>query len=229
MLGRDLLVSEEKSVRVEVWSDVVCPWCYIGKRRLERALEGFEHAGEVEVEWRSFQLDPTHPKGVRQPVYEALAQKMGGSTAQIRAMTDRVKALAAEEGLEYDFEHSISVNTFDAHRLTHLAKAHGLGGETHERLMRAQLIEGETLDDVDTLVRLGAEVGVPADEARRVLEGDDYTREVEEDIREAQMLGATGVPFFVLNRMYGVSGAQPVELFLSALRTAYENEDAPAR
>jgi predicted DsbA family dithiol-disulfide isomerase len=216
-------------VRVEVWSDVVCPWCYIGKRRLERALEGFEHAGEVEVEWRSFQLDPSHPKGVRQPVYESLAQKTGGSTAQVRAMTDRVKALGAEEGLEYDFENAISVNTFDAHRLTHLAKAHGLGAETHERLMRAQLIEGETLDDVETLVRLGAEVGVPADEARRVLAGDDHTRDVEEDIREARMLGANGVPFFVLDRTYGVSGAQPVEMFLSALRTAYEHEGTPAR
>ena len=216
-------------MRVEVWSDVVCPWCYIGKRRLERALEGFEHAGEVEVEWRSFQLDPSHPKGVRQPVYESLAQKTGGSTAQVRAMTDRVKALGAEEGLEYDFENAISVNTFDAHRLTHLAKAHGLGAETHERLMRAQLIEGETLDDVETLVRLGAEVGVPADEARRVLAGDDHTRDVEEDIREARMLGANGVPFFVLDRTYGVSGAQPVEMFLSALRTAYEHEGTPAR
>jgi predicted DsbA family dithiol-disulfide isomerase len=216
-------------VQVEVWSDVVCPWCYIGKRRLEKALAGFEHADEVEVVWRSFQLDPSYPKGVRQPVFEALSEKVGGSLSQVRAMTDRVKALAAEEGLEYDFEHSTMVNTFDAHRLTHLAKAHGLGPQMHERLMRAQLIEGETLDDTDTLVRLSGEVGVPADEVRRVLAGDDFTKDVEQDIREAAMLGATGVPFFVLDRAYGLSGAQPVELFLSALRTAHENTGAAAR
>ncbi|GII57639.1 DSBA oxidoreductase [Planotetraspora thailandica] len=210
-------------MQVEVWSDVVCPWCYIGKRRLEKALAGFEHADEVELVWRSFQLDPSYPKGVSQPVFEALSEKFGGSTSQVRAMTDRVKALAAEEGLEYDFEKSVMVNTFDAHRLTHLAKAHGLGPQMHERLMRAQLIEGETLNDTETLVRLSGEVGVPADEARRVLAGDDYTKDVEADIREAATLGATGVPFFVLDRAYGVSGAQPVELFLSALQTAHAN------
>jgi predicted DsbA family dithiol-disulfide isomerase len=222
-------VSERKTLHVEVWSDIVCPWCYIGKRRLERALAGYEHADEVEVEWRSFQLDPSFPKGLQQPVYERLAGKMGGSITQVRAMTDRVKALAAEEGLAYDFDRSIMVNTMDAHRLLHLAKAHGLGTEAHERLMRAQLIEGETLDDVETLVRLGAEVGVPEQDARRVLAGDEYTKDVEDDIRQAAMLGATGVPFFVLNRKYGVSGAQPAETFLSALRTAHGDLAAPAR
>lgn len=222
-------MSETKTVHVEVWSDIVCPWCYIGKRRLERALAGYEHADEVEIEWRSFQLDPSFPKGVRTPVYESLSAKMGGSITQIRAMTDRVKALAAEEGLAYDFDRSVMVNTIDAHRVIHLAKAHGKGTEAHERLMRAQLVEGETLDDTETLVRLAAEVGVPEQEARRVLAGDDYATDVEDDIREAAMLGATGVPFFVLNRTYGVSGAQPVETFLAALRTARGDLAAPTR
>jgi predicted DsbA family dithiol-disulfide isomerase len=222
-------VSEEITVRVEVWSDVVCPWCYIGKRRLETALTQFEHADEVEVVWRSFQLDPTYPKGDPQPVHEQLQKKFGGSLAQVRAMTDHVTALAAEEGLTYDLGRSIMVNTVDAHRLTHLAKAHGLGGEMHERLLRAQLVEGETLDDHETLVRLGAEVGVPTDEARRVLAGDDYARDFADDVREARALGATGVPFFVLDRKYGISGAQPAEAFLSALRTAHGEARTSAR
>jgi predicted DsbA family dithiol-disulfide isomerase len=211
-------------VQVEVWSDVVCPWCYIGKRRLEKAIAQFEHADEVEVVWRSFQLDPTHPKGSRGPVYQMLAEKYGGSAAQVRAMTERVKTLAADEGLAYDFDRAIAVNTMDSHRLIHLAQTHGLGAQMHERLLRAHLIEGETVDDVETLVRLAAEVGVPEEESRRVLAGDEYTREVVADGREAQSLGGTGVPFVVLDRAYGVSGAQPVETFLSALRTAYDAE-----
>ncbi|MDX3850669.1 DsbA family oxidoreductase [Streptomyces sp. AK02-01A] len=222
-------MSEKTSIRVEVWSDVVCPWCYIGKRRLEKALAGFEHADEVEVVWRSFQLDPAYPKGPGRPVYEALAEKTGGSTAQVRAMTAQVAALAEQEGLVYDFDRATMANTFDAHRLAQLAKAHGLGAEMHERLLSAQLTEGESLGDTETLVRLGAEVGVPADEARRVLAGDEYAADVAADIREARTLGATGVPFFVLDRAYGVSGAQPVETFLSALRQAHHHSGAATR
>jgi len=208
-------------VRVEIWSDIVCPWCYIGKRRLETALGTFEHAADVEIEWRSFQLDPSIPKGTAEPVHDALAKKFGGSKGQVKAMTAQVGELAAAEGLHYDFDRAVSMNTFDAHRLIHLAKAHGLGAEAHERLMRASLIEGATLD-TPTLVRLGTEIGVPAAAAERVLAGDDYTTAVEEDIRQARAYGATGVPFFVLNQAYGVSGAQSADVFLQALRTAYE-------
>ena len=206
-------------MRVGIWSDVVCPWCYIGKRRFEKALARFDHSDEVEVVWRSFQLHPEHPKGVREPLEESLAAKIGGTVEQARAMNDHVKTLAAAEGLYYDFESYTLVNTFDAHRLTHLAKAHGLGAELHERFLRAQLIEGEVLDDADTLVRLSAEIGVPEDDARRVLEDDDYTADVNEEIRELRALGGNGVPFFVIDRRYGVSGAQPTEVFLRALET----------
>ncbi|MFC4856470.1 DsbA family oxidoreductase [Actinophytocola glycyrrhizae] len=201
-------------MKIEVWSDIVCPWCYIGKRRLETALAGFDHP--VDVEWRSFQLDPAFPRDQAIPVYEGLAQKFGA--ADVREMTERVTELAAVEGLHYDYDHAVMVNTFDAHRLTHHAKAQDLGGEMHERLMRAQLVEGETVNDVDTLVRLSEDIGVEG--ARAVLTGDRYTSEVEADIREARLLGATGVPFFVLDRRYGVSGAQPVEVFESALQQA---------
>ncbi|TDV39816.1 DsbA family oxidoreductase [Actinophytocola oryzae] len=203
-------------MKIEVWSDIVCPWCYIGKRRLESALAGFDH--DVEVEWKSFQLDPEYPRGKAVPVYDALAEKFGG---QIREMTQRVIELAEVEGLHYDYDHAVMVNTFDAHRLAHHAKSQGLGPEMHERLMRAQLVEGETLNDVDTLVRLAEEIGVEG--AGPVVTSDKYTAEVEADIQEARLLGANGVPFFVLDRKYGVSGAQPVEVFEQALRTAHEN------
>ncbi len=211
-------------MRVEIWSDVVCPWCYIGKRRFEKALARFDHADEVNVEWRSFQLHPEHPKGVREPLEESLAAKIGGTVEEVRAMNDHVKSLAAAEGLAYDFERYTLVNTFDAHRLTHLAKAHGLGAELHERFLRAQLVEGEVLDDADTLVRLSAEVGLSEVGARRVLEGDDYTAEVDRDIREFRALGGNGVPFFVLDRRYGITGAQPTESFLRALETVRNGE-----
>ena len=211
-------------MRVEIWSDVVCPWCYIGERRFKKALARFDHSDEVEVVWRSFQLHPEHPKGVREPFEESLAAKIGGTVDEVRAMNDHVKTLAAAEGLEYDFERYTLVNTFDAHRLTHLAKSHGLGAELHERFLRAQLIEGKVLDDADTLVRLSAEVGVPEDDARRVLEGDDYTADVDEEIRELRALGGNGVPFFVIDRRYGVSGAQSTEVFLRALETARADE-----
>ncbi len=206
---------------VEVWSDFVCPWCYIGRSRLKRALAEFEHADEVKVEWRSFLLDPSHRKGVRLGVHEMLAEKTGASIEDVRTMTDRVSKLAAEEGLTYDVERATVVNTVDAHRLHHLAMSHGVGDQAHERLLRAHFAESEVLDDIDTLVRLGAEVGVPEDEARRVLAGDEHARDVKQDIRQARLYGANGVPFFVLDRTYGVSGAQPVEVFVSALRTAY--------
>jgi predicted DsbA family dithiol-disulfide isomerase len=209
------------TLRIDIWSDVVCPWCYIGKRRLEAALDRFEHADEVELRWHSFQLDPARPRGHREPAFEMLAKKTGGSPAQVRAMIRQVSDLAAAEGLKYDLERAVAVNTLDAHRLTHLAAVHGLGGQMHERLLSAHLAEGEVVDDPDTLVRLGAEVGVPEDETRRMLTGDAYAAAVEADIHEARRLGVTGVPFFVLGRAYGVSGAQPIETFLSALRTAH--------
>ena len=215
------------TLRIDVWSDVVCPWCYIGKRRLETALDRFEHAEEVEIHWHSFQLDPDHPKGARQPFYETLAIKTGAPLAQRKAMTRQVTELAEAEGLTYDLKQAVCVNTIDAHRLSHLAAEHGLGDRMHERLLRAHLGEGEIVDDPDTLVRLGAEVGVPEDETRRMLDGDAYIDAVQADFREARRYGATGVPYFVLNRTYGLFGAQSADTFLSALHTAHAGA-APA-
>ena len=212
------------TLRIEVWSDIVCPWCYIGKRRLERALADFEHADEVEVLWRSFQLDPTFPQGVSEPVYDSLAKKMNAPREQVQAMTEQVQQVAAQEGLRYDFAGGVMVNTFDAHRLTHLAREHGLGDAAHERLMNAQLVQGRVLNDVDTLVELAGEIGLDTERARAVLEGDQYADQVRADIDDARRLGATGVPFFVLDRALGISGAQPLEVFSAALDKAYAQQ-----
>lgn len=209
-------------MRVEIWSDVVCPWCYLGKRRFEKALHGFEEHEKIEVVWRSFQLDPSYPRGRRQPHSEYLATKLGRSPEQVRSMNDHLTALAAAEGLAYDFDSYIAVNTFAAHRLTQLARAHGLGAHMHERLLRAQLVEGQVLDDADTLARLSEDVGLPAAEAHRVLAGDAYTADVHEDIRQARNLGIHGVPFFVIDRRYGISGAQQTDVFRQALQTAWD-------
>ncbi|TDD97764.1 DsbA family oxidoreductase [Jiangella asiatica] len=206
---------------VEVWSDFVCPWCYIGKRRLEAALTRFDHARDVEILWRSYQLDPTVPPGADGLVRDHLARKLGATAEQVRAMNDRVASLAAAEGLEYHLERAHIANTFDAHRVAHLAREHHLGPQAHERFMRAHLVETEHLADPETVIRLAAEVGVPADEVRRVLAGDDHADDVRAEIDLARQFGAGGVPFFVLGRTHGVSGAQPVETFLAALEDAY--------
>ena len=209
-------------MKVEIWSDVVCPWCYIGKRRFETALGRFAAAADVEVIWRSFQLNPEQPRGARQSHDEYLRTKVGGSLEQVKVMNARVTALAAAEGLRYDFERYQVINTFDAHRVAHLGRVSGLGDAIQERLLRGQLVEGEVLDDPDTLVRLGAEVGLAGNEIRDVLATDRYAAEVAADIREAGELGITGVPFFVIDRRYGISGAQPAELLLQALTMARE-------
>ncbi len=208
-------------MKVEIWSDVVCPWCYIGKRRFESALADFEHKDAVEVIWRSYQLSPDSPRAVGKSVNEHLAHKYNVSLAQAQAMNDRVTGIAAEAGLDYHMDKAQHSNTFDAHRLIHLAAHHKLQDAVKERLMKAYFTEGAPIGDDETLVKLVAEVGVPADEARAVLSGDAYTNEVRADIRRAAMLGIQGVPFFVLDEKYGVSGAQPSEVFTDALNQAW--------
>ncbi|HEX2742938.1 MAG TPA: DsbA family oxidoreductase [Streptosporangiaceae bacterium] len=208
-------------MKIEIWSDVVCPWCYIGKRRLEHALGEFEHADEVEIAWRSFQLNPDTPAGTAVPTSEYLVQRFGPQASQ---MTGRVAALGRDEGLNLDFDAALTVNTLDAHRLLRLAADLGVGDAAKERLLRAHFTEGADLSDPETLVRLAAEAGVDSDRARAVLAGTEYADAVRADIELAQAFGATGVPFFVIDRKYGISGAQPAETFLQALRTAYAEE-----
>ncbi len=209
-------------MRVEVWSDVGCPWCYLGKRRLDKAIGQFEHGDDVEVVWRSFQLAPHYPRDAARPLYEALVEQMGRPLAEVKSMVERVNEPAATEGLKYDFDSAYMCNTFDAHRIAQFAGERGLGARAHERLLHALLVDGEILDDTETLVRLAVEIGLPEEETRQVLAGDDYAEAVREDAREARQLGAGGAPFFVFDRALGISGAETVDTFLSVLREAHE-------
>jgi predicted DsbA family dithiol-disulfide isomerase len=206
---------------VEIWSDVVCPWCYLGKRRFEAALERFEHADEVTVLWRSFELDPqAGPSSDLDPA-ERLASKYGMSRERAEQLHAEMTERAAEAGLEYHMETTRGGNTLDAHRMIHLAATYGHQGAAQERLMRAYFTDGERIDDRETLVRLVAEVGVDADEARAALEEGRFSDEVRADEQLAQQIGIQGVPFFVLDRRFGVSGAQPPEALLQALEHAW--------
>jgi predicted DsbA family dithiol-disulfide isomerase len=207
---------------VEIWSDVVCPWCYIGKRRFETALAGFEHRDEVEVVWRSFELNPHAARQEEGGLTQRLARKYGMTLEQASAANARVTAAAASEGLDFRLDIARPGNTLDAHRLIHLAQEQGLQAVAEERLMAAYFTEGRPIGDPETLVGLLSEIGVSTEDARAALESDARVAAVRADEREAAELGISGVPFFVLDRRYGVSGAQPPELMLEALRQAWK-------
>ena len=214
-------MSANVTLRVEIWSDVVCPWCYIGKRRFEQALAGFAAREQVEVVWRAFELDSSAPAERAGRYAENLAAKYGVPIAEAQRMIDTLTATAAAEGLELRFDIARPGNTFDAHRLLHLAGERGVSDAVKERLLRATFTEGEPIGDAETLVRLVAEAGLDADEARAVLAGDRYADEVRGDERQAQAYGITGVPFFVVDGRYGVSGAQPAEVLGQVLAQAW--------
>jgi predicted DsbA family dithiol-disulfide isomerase len=206
---------------VEIWSDIVCPWCYIGKRRFEAALEAFEHRDEVTVMWRSFELDPAAPSAVEGTATERLAAKYGMSLERAEGLHKDMTERAAAEGLDFRFDLAKSANTFDAHRLIHLAATYGHQAAAKERLMRAYFTEGAAISDPETLIALMTEAGVDAAEARDVLSGDRFAEDVREDEQLAGQLGIQGVPFFVIDRRLGVSGAQPPEALVQALERAW--------
>jgi predicted DsbA family dithiol-disulfide isomerase len=208
-------------MEVEIWSDVVCPWCYIGKRRFEAALARFEHRENVEVLWRSFELDPTTPRHRAGDLAEHLSGKYGIDVGQARQLQQRVTEVAAAEGLEYRFDLAQPTNSFDAHRLIHFARSYREQGAMKERLLRAYFTEGRDIADPDALVDLAGDVGLASEEVRSMLSSDELADDVRADQQVARSLGISGVPFFVLDRTYGVSGAQPPEVMLDALRTAW--------
>ena len=211
-------------MRVEIWSDIACPWCYVGKARFEKALEAFPHRDKVEVVHRSFELDPNRAKGDVQPVITMLTKKYGMSEAQARAGEENLGAQAAAEGLDSRTRDRDHGNTFDLHRLLHLAKERGRQDELIQILYRANFAEERSLftEGDERLVELAVEAGLDADAVRAVLaDPTAYADEVRADEREAAQLGANGVPFFVLDRAYGVSGAQPAEVFAQALTQAW--------
>jgi len=212
-------------VKVEIWSDVVCPWCYVGKRNLEAALAEFPHAEQVEIEWRSFELDPTTPTRVELSMDEVLERKYGMTPAQAADANRKMTELAASVGLEYHLDRVRIGNTFDAHRVIHLAADQGLGGIMKERLLRAYFTEGRAISDPGTLVELGAEVGLDPDRVAEVLASDDYATDVRADEARAVELGSTGVPFFVLDGRFGVPGAQPPDVLLRLLHRVWDSSD----
>jgi predicted DsbA family dithiol-disulfide isomerase len=215
-------------MKIEIWSDVVCPWCYVGKRNLEAALSAFPHADQVTVEWRSFELDPTTPKRVELSMDEVLERKYGMSRDQATAANRQMTELAATVGLEYHLDQVQIGNTFDAHRLIHLAAHEGLGGAMKERLLHAYFTEGRAISDPATLVELAAQVGLDGDRVAQVLASDEYADEVRADEQRAVDLGSTGVPFFVLDGRFGIPGAQPPDVLLRMLHRVWDSSDEAA-
>jgi predicted DsbA family dithiol-disulfide isomerase len=216
------------SLKLEVWSDIACPWCYVGKRRLEAALKLFPHASEVELEWRAFELDPGAPAERSRDVshVEFIARKYGMPVAQAQKSTDHLVQLGRDVGLSFDFVNIRSGNTFDAHRIVHLGRERGVQNAVQERLMKAYFEQAALMSDHGTLVRLATEAGLDAGEATDVLAGDSYAAAVRAEEAEARELGITGVPCFVFDRHFAVSGAQSPEVMLSALSQAW-TERAP--
>ncbi len=208
-------------MNVEIWSDIACPWCYVGKRRFEAALAAFEHREHVHVTWRSFELDRHAPHERPEGGARHLADKYGTSLEQAHAMQENMTRVAAGEGLDFRFDRLRPGTTFDGHRVLHLARPHGLQDALKERLLRAYLTEGQLIGDHAVLERLAIEVGLPPDEVREVLVTDQYAGAVRDDERTASSLGISGVPFFVVDRAYGASGAKPAALLTELLRKAW--------
>ena len=211
-------------LRLDIWSDIACPWCYIGKRHLEQALAKFPHAADVELVWRAFELDPEAParRDDSQSFTQRLAAKYGMSVAEAQRRIDQVIATGAKAGIEFRYDHMKSGNTFDAHRLLHWAHEQGKQGALKERMMRAYMTDGLAIGEPDVLAGLAADVGLDAAEARAILAGDRYRDAVRADEARARELGISGVPFFVMAGRIGVSGAQPAEVLVDALTQAWE-------
>ena len=207
-------------MRVEVWSDVVCPWCYVGKRRLERALDAFAGSADVQVVHRSFQLDPAAPRDRTRSRREMLKTKYRLSDDQVRALDERMAGIAAADDLDYRVSESVTGNTLDAHRLLHLARERAIEPAVLDRFYRAYFAEGRSLFDAAALTTLAVEAGRDGHEAQQVLQGDDYAAAVQEEQDRARALGVTGVPFFLIDERHAIGGAQPVEVFRDALEQA---------
>ena len=216
-------------MKVEIWSDVMCPFCYIGKRKFESALKQFDNSSNIEIIWKSFQLAPDMKTDPGKNIDEYLSTHKGMSLQQAKDLNHQVAQRAKQVGLEFNFDKAIVANSFNAHRFSHLAKHHGLQNEAEERLFAAYFTEGKNTDDAQTLIQIGAEIGLDASEVKELLEGNKYAEEVNADIFEAHQLGVRGVPFFVFDRKYAVSGAQESQVFFNTLEKSFsewKNENA---
>jgi predicted DsbA family dithiol-disulfide isomerase len=208
-------------MRVDIWSDVICPWCYVGKARFEKALDSFDHRDEVEVVYHSFELDPSYPKGQHETTFAMLSGKYGMSEADARTAESRLADLASAEGLRFKPERPVG-NTFDIHRVLHLGLAKGVQAELLNAVNEAYFGQGRQVFDRDVITEIAAGAGLDGDAAGDVIDGDAYAEEVRQDELRARELGVSGVPFFVFDMALGVSGAQPTEMFASALQQAWD-------
>jgi predicted DsbA family dithiol-disulfide isomerase len=208
-------------MKIEVWSDVVCPFCYIGKTHFDEALAQFAEKKNIEFVWKSFQLNPNLKTNLDKTLYEHLSESKGIPIEQAKGMGSHAAQMGKASGLDLDFDKSVVANSFNSHRLIHHAKAKGLQQEMKERLFLAYFSEGKNIDDLETLIALAKEVGLDSEEAKAVLESDKYAEAVKADVQESQQLGVSGVPFFVFDRKYAISGAQPSSAFLETLEKSF--------
>lgn len=216
-------------MKVEIWSDLICPFCYIGKRKFEQALENFEAKENVQVEWKSFLLDPDMKHRRGQNIHEVLAEKKGWTKEYAERMNSQVAGMAKEVGLNYQFNKVVPANTFAAHQVTHLAAKHGLQDQMEEKLFHAYFTDGTDIGNTEALVELAVEVGLDEKEVREALITAEFADDVKADAYEGEQMGIHGVPFFVFDRKYAVSGAQSQEAFLAALQTSWkEHQENPA-
>jgi predicted DsbA family dithiol-disulfide isomerase len=224
-----------EKMKVEVWSDVMCPFCYLGKRRFAKALAEFPNRDDVEIIWKSFQLNPSLRTDPAISVTQYLAREKGLDERVAEQMNDRVARMSRQDGPIYNFDDVVVANTFDAHRLIHFAKERGLQDQAAEKLFSAYFTEGKNVDDRATLIELGREIGLDSAAVTAALESDAYVAEVNADIEEARQLGINGVPFFVFDRAYAVSGAQDTDVFKDALERSFSHwrvhpgPDVPSR
>lgn len=208
-------------MQIEIWSDVMCPFCYIGKRHFEAALEKFPDNRQVEITWKSFQLDPSLPEKEELDHEQYLVDRKGLPKDQVKSLLDHVTQSAKQAGLDYHFEKVVTVNSLNAHRLIQMAKTKGLGAIAEERFFKAYFTEGRDIADKSTLMELGKDIGLSSEEVQEALSNEQYTGKVNRDIEEAQQIGVRGVPFFVFDRKYAVSGAQPPDVFTQTLDKAF--------
>lgn len=213
----------QNKMKVEIWSDIMCPFCYIGKRHFEAALDQFEHKDQVEVEWKSFQLDPSIPEEVkiRTSMTDYMANRKGMSPEDVQSMFSSVIDMAKRAGLDFNFDNQLLANSIKAHRLIQLAKEKSLGDQAEEVLFKAYFQEGKDLADDTTLYTLGEAIGFSNEEVEKALSQDEYLKNAKDDIAEAQYLGVDSVPFFVFNRKFAVKGAQPTHHFLDGLKQSF--------
>ena len=208
-------------MKIDIWSDIMCPFCYIGKRKLEGALAQFEHRDDVKISWHSFQLDPAMKYEAGKDIHGYLAVKYGKTREWSVSVHNQMTETAKREGLTYNFDKAIIANSFDAHRLIQLAKTKGLADAVEEGLFKAYFTEGKNISDHNTLMQIGMAAGLGVIEIGEMLNSDAFANEVHKDVEMARTLGINGVPFFLLDERYGISGAQPMEVFADGLQQAW--------